>query len=159
MSEAEPAADEALRVDFYVLEGDSTGGRLKLACRVAEKAYLAGQSVLIWHTDAQELAQLDVLLWTFSDRAFVPHERLERPDAPCEAPVRLLAGAPDGPAATAAVDIIINLAAEMPPSLRMTRRVAEILDGDPARRQAGRARFKAYRELGASPATHSIKPD
>jgi DNA polymerase III subunit chi len=151
----EPAgATPALRVDFYVLEAASSTGRLKLACRVAEKAYLAGQSVLIWHTDPVELAQVDTLLWTFSDRSFVPHELLPRPDAPAEAPVLLLAGSP--PAAP--MDIIINLEPQMPP-VQLTRRVAEIVDGEESRRQAGRARFKAYRDLGVTPAHHAITAD
>jgi DNA polymerase-3 subunit chi len=156
MDSDEPAgAESALRVDFYVLETTEPVARLKLACRVAEKAYLAGHSVLIWHTDPRELAELDTLLWTFNDRSFVPHELLTRADAPCEAPVRLQsAGAPPGP-----VDIIINLAADVPPFLPLTRRVAEILDGEEGRRQAGRARFKAYRDLGVTPAHHAIKGD
>jgi len=149
------AAEPALRVDFYVLEATAPQARLKLACRVAEKAYLAGQSVLIWHTDRQELAELDTLLWTFSDRSFVPHELLSSADAPCAAPVRLLAGSP--PALPA--DIIINLAAEVPPSLALTRRVAEIVGGGEERLQAGRVRFRAYRELGVTPEHHSIKGD
>jgi DNA polymerase III subunit chi len=149
----EPAEEPGLRVDFYVLEAAAPAARLKLACRVAEKAYLAGQSVLIWHTDRQELAELDTMLWTFSDRSFVPHELLPDGDAPSAAPVRLLAGSPPA----AAVDIIINLATDMPPGLALTRRVAEIIDGDEGRRQAGRVRFRAYRELGLTPAHHTIK--
>ena len=50
------------------------GARLKLACKLAEKAYLASQSVLVWHTDRGELEALDELLWTFADGSFVPHE-------------------------------------------------------------------------------------
>ena len=41
---------DTLRVDFYVLEEASSAGRLKLACRLAEKAYLAAQVALVWHT-------------------------------------------------------------------------------------------------------------
>jgi DNA polymerase-3 subunit chi len=57
------------------------------------------------------------------------------------------------------MDIIINLAAGVPPFLPLTRRVAEILDGEEGRRQAGRTRFKVYRELGVTPAHHAIKGD
>jgi hypothetical protein len=32
--------------------------------------------------------------------------------------------------------------------------VVEIVDADPARRQAGRLRFKDYRTLGVEPVTH-----
>lgn len=143
---------DALRVDFYVLEEASSAGRLKLACRLAEKAYLAAQVALVWHTDAQELKAFDDLLWTFMDGSFVPHEMLTAGASSDDVPVLLSAGTP--PPRT--VDIIINLAAEVPACLGLTRRVAEIIDGDDSRRRAGRARFKAYRDLGIQPASHNV---
>jgi len=143
---------DTLRVDFYVLEEASSAGRLKLACRLAEKAYLASQVALVWHTDAQELKAFDDLLWTFMDGSFVPHEMLIAGTAIDDVPVLLSTGAP--PPRT--VDIIINLAPEVPACLGQTRRVAEIIDGDDARRRAGRARFKAYRDLGIQPASHNV---
>jgi DNA polymerase-3 subunit chi len=143
------------RVDFYILEGPSAAARLKLACKLAEKAYLASQSVLVWHTDLAELKAFDDMLWTFSDGSFVPHEPLSGTVAPGDAPVLLSAGTPP----SANIDIIINLAPDLPPCLSHTRRVAEIIDGDDTRRRAGRARFKAYRELGVQPASHNIRSE
>jgi DNA polymerase-3 subunit chi len=143
---------QATRVDFYVIDEASPAQRLRLACRVAEKAYLANQSVLIWHTDAQELKSLDDMLWTFSDRSFVPHEMLAAPGTR-EAPVVLSAGTT--PALS--IDLIINLASEVPPFLDQARRIAEIIDGDETRRLAGRARWSAYRERGLQPTHHSIR--
>ena len=143
---------DALRVDFYVLEEASSTGRLKLACRLAEKAYLAAQVALVWHTDPQELEAFDDLLWTFMDGSFVPHEMLAAGTAVDDVPVLLSAGTPP----ESPVDIIINLAPEVPACLGQTRRVAEIIDGDEARRRAGRARFKAYRDLGIQPASHNV---
>ena len=67
---------QGLRVDFYILDESSAAARLKLACRLAEKAYLAAQTALVWHTDAEELKAFDDLLWTFMDGSFVPHEML-----------------------------------------------------------------------------------
>ena len=143
------------RVDFYVLDQDSAAGRLKLACKLAEKAYLTAQSVLVWHTDPDELRGFDDLLWTFNDGSFVPHEALPANGMLSESPVQLSSGV----ALSANVDIIINLAPDLPPFLARTRRVAEIIDGDDQRRRAGRARFKAYRELGVQPASHNIRGD
>lgn len=147
------AADQPPRVDFYVMEGAAAAARLKVACRLAEKAYLASQRTLIWHTDRAELEALDELLWTFADGSFVPHEWLTSNQA--EAPVLLSAGSP--PAAV--FDFVINLAADPPPFLPLARRIAEIIDGDEGRRRAGRARFKAYRELGIQPATHTLRTE
>jgi DNA polymerase-3 subunit chi len=143
------------RVDFYILEGPSAAARLKLACKLAEKAYLSSQSVLVWHTDAAELSAFDDMLWTFSDGSFVPHEFLSPTAAPEDAPILLSSGMPP----SASVDIIINLAPDLPPCLSHTHRVAEIIDGDDVRRRAGRARFKAYRELGVQPASHNIRSE
>lgn len=153
-SPASSAADGKLRVDFYVIEDAAPAARLKVACRLAEKAYLASQRTLVWHVDRAELETFDTLLWTFTDGSFVPHEWLTSNAAP-EAPVLLGAGT----APAVAFDFVINLAAEPPPFLRLTRRVAEIVDGDEGRRRAGRARFKAYRELGIEPASHPLRAE
>ncbi|HET9108054.1 MAG TPA: DNA polymerase III subunit chi [Steroidobacteraceae bacterium] len=146
------AADQRPRVDFYVMEG-TAAARLRVACRLAEKAYLASQRTLIWHTDRAELEALDELLWIFADGSFVPHEWLTSNQA--QAPVLLSAGSPP----EAAFDFVINLAADPPPFLPLARRIAEIIDGDEERRRAGRARFKAYRELGIQPATHTLRTE
>lgn len=161
----EAQGPEGLRVDFYILDESSATARLKLACRLAEKAYLAAQTALVWHTDAEELKAFDDMLWTFMDGSFVPHEMLtvtterlarESPAGSAsseETPVLLSAGT----APPADVDIIINLAPDVPGCLSRTKRIAEIIDGDDSRRRAGRARFKAYRDLGIQPASHNIR--
>ncbi len=122
-------ATQPLRVDFYVIEDSAGHARLSLACKLAEKAYLAQQSVLVWHTDPDELRSFDDMLWTFRDGSFVPHETLAQ-DA--LAPIQLSAGTPP----QAPVDLVINLAAAVPPCLAQSRRVIEIIDGDEGRRRA-----------------------
>jgi DNA polymerase III subunit chi len=110
--------------------------------------------VLVWHTEVEELREFDELLWTFSDGSFVPHEPLAANGFEA-APVLLSAGtAPPG-----AVDVLVNLAADVPSCLGSALRVAEFIDGDPERRQAGRTRFRAYKERGLQPATHNLRSD
>jgi DNA polymerase III subunit chi len=145
-------SEAALRVDFYVLEEPSNPARLKVACRLAEKAYLASQTALVWHSDAEELKAFDELLWTFMDGSFVPHEVLSTGGSANEAPVLLSAGTPP----SAKFDVLINLSPDIPSCLSQARRVAEVIDGDKGRRRAGRERFKAYRDLGIQPASHNI---
>ncbi len=139
-----------LRVDFYIIDDVGGNARLGLACRLAEKAYLAAQSVLIWHTDPTELKALDELLWTFRDGSFIPHEMLGAEAGTGEAPILLSAGA-----MPAGRDIIINLAPAIP-ELAQSKRVIEIIDGDEGRRKAGRARWEAYRKRGVQPASHNL---
>src|SRR4030081_3644225 len=109
---------QGLRVDFYILDESSAAARLKVACRLAEKAYLAAQVALVWHTDAQELRAFDDMLWTFMDGSFVPHEMLTAGASSNETPVLLSAGI----APPCMVDIIINLAPDVPTCLAQTRR-------------------------------------
>ena len=56
----------AVRIDFYVLEANATDGRLRLACKIIDRAYRSGHSVYLWTRDDQESGLLDDLLWTFS---------------------------------------------------------------------------------------------
>ena len=51
---------------------------------------------------------------------------------------------------------IVNLAAAAPPGVERAQRVIEIIDAEPARRQAGRERFKQYRAMGIEPTTHKV---
>jgi len=148
---ATSGAPAALRVDFYVMESTAPRDRLRTACRVVEKAYLAGHTVLVWHTDLAELREFDELLWTFADGTFVPHEGITGAGF-SSAPVLLTSGdtPPDG------FDVLVNLAAEVPSCVASARRVAEFIDGDAERRQAGRARFRAYKERGWVPVTHNL---
>jgi DNA polymerase-3 subunit chi len=152
MESPEPAGAPS-GVTFYVLDEASSSARLRLACRITEKAFRAGQSVLIWHTDATELATLDELLWTFGDdRSFIPHERIV-PGAVCEAPVLLTTSV----APEAGIDVLINLAPAVPRIAARATRIVEIIDGEPTRREAGRLRFKAYREQGLQPVSHNVR--
>ncbi len=49
----------AERADFYVLEGSDARERLRFACRVIAKAVDADMRVLVWCSDAAELAAFD----------------------------------------------------------------------------------------------------
>lgn len=145
------------QVDFYILQGTDPAERLRLACRLVEKAYHAGQSTLVRLDDDASLESFDTLLWTFSERAFVPHDRLTATATPPGAPVMLAAGAIE--ATPAGFDVLVDLALAHDPVAAIPDRLIEIIDGDDARRRRGRERFRAYRERGWSPSTHTIDPD
>jgi DNA polymerase-3 subunit chi len=140
------------RVDFYVLAGNDARDRLKFACRIIDKAFNAELRVLVWSEDAATLTSVDDLLWTFAQDSFVPHEALT-PESNWEDSPVLLSGKalPPSPA-----DVIVNLGATVPPGIEQVARVIEIIDGDESRRQAGRVRFKQYRDKGVEPTTHNL---
>jgi DNA polymerase-3 subunit chi len=139
------------RVEFYVLNGSDARARLVYACRLAEKAFQLEQRVSMLTDSEADAAQLDDLLWTFRDRSFVPHERQEADREP-ETPVVI---AFRGQAA-AHRDLLINLGSTVPPALGDYVRIAEIVDADPGRRQAGRERYRYYVDQGLKPDTHKI---
>jgi len=141
------------RVDFYVLNGAGPKQRLRFACRLAEKAYLKDLRVVILSETAGDAKVVDDLLWTFSDRSFVPHqlcwdEHSGDPDTPVHLTHALEAAGP--------ADLLVNLSDRLPSGLERFARVAEILDADPERRRLGRERFKSYRERKLTLETHQL---
>lgn len=141
------------RVDFYVLKGTAPKDRRTLACRLAEKAYLKNLSVILLGASAEEAKALDDLLWTFSDRSFVPHRYLEGDDIEAAAePVRLTASLQG----VGSADLLVNLSDRLPADLARYARIAEIIDADPERRRLGRERFKSYREHKLVLETHQL---
>ena len=140
------------QIRFYTLKNRGGPHRLRHACLLTEQAYLAGERVLVWLDDASQMEHFDQLLWTFSDGAFVPHEPLAAEPAASTVPVQLHAGeALDERVLAGRFNTLVNL--HTAPAIDALRfdRVLEVIDGDAPTREAGRARFRFYREAGASP--------
>jgi DNA polymerase-3 subunit chi len=137
-------------IRFYTLKDAGGTTRLRQACLLTEQAYLAGERVLLWVDDAAELARLDDLLWSFGDRSFVPHEVLAGDPATAQAPVLLHSGAMAQDVAAAMPTLVTLRTEPQPETLRFTR-VIEIVDAEPGCRNAGRARFRWYRDQGVTP--------
>ena len=139
-------------VEFHTLAEASDTARLKGACQLIEKAFLGGERVLVWLEDEPALTAFDNLLWTFGDRSFVPHEMLGAEPARSEVPVQLSAAPalPDAALAAGFQTLVTLRTQPAAASLRFPK-VIEIIDADPARREAGRQRFRFYREQGVTP--------
>jgi DNA polymerase-3 subunit chi len=145
-------------IDFHTLPENSRTPRMKAACQLVERAFLDGQRVLVWLQDERELAAFDDLLWTFGDRAFVPHEMLAADPAASEAPVQLFAGATLPAAALAGgFATLVALREEASADALAFERIVEVLDAAPACRAAGRNRFRFYRDRGITPQHHELK--
>jgi DNA polymerase-3 subunit chi len=137
-------------IRFYTLKDAGGTARMRQACVLAEQAWMAGDRVLLWLAGTDELARCDDLLWTFGDRSFVPHEMLAADPAASEAPVQLHAGPlPEGIATS--FGTLITLREHPEPAALQFASVIEVLDAEPACRNAGRARFRWYREQGVTP--------
>ena len=143
------------QVDFYILGDEPAEARLRIACRIAEKAMQLDQHVFIRSSSGGEARQLDELLWTFAESSFVPHGIVGLAAASPEPFEPVLIGVDAEPAGPR-WDLLINLAEDVPEYFGRYARVAEIVDSDPARRRQGRERYKYYRDKGYKLLTHVV---
>lgn len=150
----------ATRVSFYVLSGAEPTTRLGYACRLAEKAYKLQNRIHAHAADSSMAKTLDVLLWTFRQGSFVPHEILSHDGQPrggqSASPITIGSADADGSIEPPAADLLINLADDVPAFFNRYPRIAEIIDGSPASREAGRVRHRFYRDQGLEPETHEV---
>lgn len=139
------------RVDFYVLDEQARGDKFLLACKLAEKAVGQGRRIYIHTAGAEPSRRLDDLLWTFNEESFIPHGLAEdEAGADEDTPVHIGHGqVPDNHE-----DVLINLADEVPLFFSRFQRVAEVIDRQG--REAGRERFRFYRDRGYELNTHNI---
>lgn len=141
------------RIDFYVLPGSAAADLHRLACRLADKAYQRRLKAFVNASDAAAAAAIDELLWTFRDQSFVPHARHDEAGADAGRQAVLIGAAAEP---TSHLDLLINLAPEVPPFFSRFERVAELIDADDGRRRAGRERFRFYRDRGYPIETHKL---
>ena len=143
----------ATKVDFYTLGEPDRRARLITACRLAEKAYDQGLRVAVRTGSAAETAEFDELLWTFSDRSFVPHVVWPtEPDVVAATPV--VVGSSSLPASHR--DVLINLAPDAPADFSAYARICEVVGGDEDAKKAGRHRWRTYRDAGCAPEAHPL---
>ena len=141
------------RVDFYVLKSSTAKQRWTFACRLTEKAYLRDLKVVLLGDTLAEVEAIDALLWTFSERSFVPHDIHRGQPSEGSAPAVQLTQDLDS---VGSADLLVNLSARLPARLDKFARVAEIIDADDERRRLGRERFRAYRDLKLAVETHQL---
>jgi DNA polymerase III subunit chi len=126
------------RVDFHTNIADPLG----YACRLARKAYQAGQPLVVLG-DPPTLREFDERLWTFSALDFIPHCMADSTLAD-QTPVVLAADLERAPHYA----ILLNLAAEVPSQFARFERLLEVVGNDADTLAAGRTRYRFYRDRG-----------
>lgn len=139
---------QAPRIDFYLLATDAADARESFCCRLTEKAYRQGYRVFILTGDTALTRALDLHLWTFRAGSFVPHAVAGQAD---DEPVVIGEQPP-----SAAIDLLINLAAQCPDHWQRFSRIAEIATKQTDSLQLARERFRCYRDAGAQPTYHRL---
>lgn len=132
------------RVQFY----HNTADPLGLACAFIARAYGSGRKVALRLADEHTARQADLLLWSFEPLSFVPHVLADHPLAP-ETPV--VVGHARAEPAWPHQDLLLNLAADLPPGVDAFRRVVEIVGQSEAERMPARMRWAEYKRRGLVP--------
>jgi len=139
------------RVDFYLLDQATEGGRDAAVCKLAHKAFRLGHRIYILTANHESAQRLDRLLWTFSAGSFIPHGL---PGQTANADLPVLVGQEEPPAAFE--DVLITLAPEVPECFSRFQRVAEVVGGGEDDKTLARGRFRFYRDRGYTLQTHKI---
>lgn len=135
------------RIDFH----SNVPNKLAYACRLVRKARAAQCKIVLLGKDRNELAQLDQLLWTFSEQDFLPHARAGDPLA-AQTPVILT----DSEAVELPHHhVLINLSGNTPEHFARFERMFEIISSEEADKAAGRDRYRFYKERGY-PLSHFV---
>jgi len=127
------------RIDFYT----NAEPKLQVACQLAAKAVRQSLRVLIYAPEETLAHAIDKLLWTFPATGFLPH-CMARDALATETPI-LIAQTSE---ASAHDQVLLNLAPGSPESFSRFQRLIEIVGVEPADRQAGRERYRYYRDRG-----------
>lgn len=140
------------RIDFAFGAND----RLRAACQVARKRYLAGQTLVVYCSEGDRLSAFDRLLWAFDDTSFVPHVLASDPLA-AVTPVVLTAAPPVAEAMHEAEPRwLMNLDDNCPPGYDAFPRVLEIVTTDASDVLAARQRWRAYQTAGHALHAHDL---
>jgi DNA polymerase III subunit chi len=135
------------RIDFH----SNVPDKLAYACRLARKAYAAGNRIVLMTDDATQLTELDGMMWTFSATDFLPH--VPAGDALASATPIILADSDD--AELPHRELLVNLSRRIPAGVDSFQRVIEVISADAADAAAGRQRYVAYKQQNY-PLTHFV---
>ncbi|MBN9409290.1 MAG: DNA polymerase III subunit chi [Burkholderiales bacterium] len=128
--------------------------KLSYACRLLRKATGSGARVVVTGS-AEQLGQLDQMLWTFGALEFVPHCR-------AGASAELLARTPvvlaSQPAQAPHAQVLLNLGDAVPEEFGRFERLIEVVTHDEDDRGLARRRWKHYADRGYAIVRHDLKP-
>lgn len=126
--------------------------KLAYSCRLLRKAWGSGARVVVT-ADADMLARLDQLLWTFSPLEFVPHCHLSAAPSTVSVTPVLLAGSLE---ACPHHEVLVNLGHQVPAGFERFERFIELVTLADDDRAAARSRWKHYADRGYAMKRHDL---
>jgi DNA polymerase-3 subunit chi len=123
-------------IDFYFNAVD----RLQVACRLIGRALRQNLHLLVYAPDPAIAGRIGELLRSLPAASAVPIASQAGVDA----------GAPQG------CELLLNLGADCPPHFERFARLLEVVSLDEREKQAGRSRYRFYRERGYRIVNHDL---
>lgn len=136
-------------VGFYVVQSSEPGQRLRVAARLADKAFQRGHRIFINASDETQACELDELLWHFRPASFLPHGLHGQ-----EHSETISIGWGQEP--DTHNDLLINLQLEIPSFFSRFQRVAEVVTQEPISLAALRKSWTFYNERGYQLEKHDL---
>ncbi|MDN3640657.1 DNA polymerase III subunit chi [Simiduia curdlanivorans] len=134
------------KIDFLSSQEADAEARLRLVCRVAQKALRSGEEVFIACANAEQAALLDSLLWSFEPESFIPHANFTGEPAiqKAKAPVLLSHGEDCGEHH----GVLINLRSPAPAFFSRFERLFELIVQTPEVLTETRTNWSYYKSRG-----------
>jgi len=136
-------------VGFYVMQTSDPGQRLRVAARLADKAFQRGHRIFINATDEAQATEINELLWSFRPASFLPHGLHGQEH--CETIAIGWGQEPNNHN-----DLLINLQLEIPSFFSRFARVAEVVTQEPDSLAALRKSWTFYKERGYQLEKHDL---
>ena len=136
-------------VGFYVVQTSDPGQRLRVAARLADKAFQRGHRIFINATDEAQATEINELLWSFRPASFLPHGLHGQEHS--ESIAIGWGQEPDNHN-----DLLINLQLEIPSFFSRFARVAEVVTQEPDSLAALRKSWTFYKERGYQLEKHDL---
>ena len=140
-----------LKVDFYILESNDEQSRMKTVCRLADKVQRMGHKILVLTADSNQSTKLDELMWTYSQSSFLPHAIFDESQPFQDQQPVLIHHQPIRQKS----QVLINLQ-QQTPDTSSYQRLVEIVNQNELIRNAGRQKYRAYKDMNFEINTHKI---
>jgi len=151
------------RIDFYILSTSSADDRIRMVCKLIDKATAQGQRVFVHSNDRPLLESLHTSLGDFSSERLITHQLVDenasiRDSITDENRVyeefEQVTLSSSDPARTDAV--LINLSSSVPVFFSRFERTLEVVDRQELIRLEGRNRYRFYQERGYPLQHHNL---
>jgi DNA polymerase III subunit chi len=140
-----------VRVDFYVIEDEHEEALVRVASRLLAKAYAGGLRAWVLCADEHAASTLDTYLWTYKDNSFLPHSIAGEAPEGLNPPIQISTNSmPEDNS----FNLLLNLRETTPENYEVFERVLDVVAHNA--KDAGRARYRAYREQGLELHKHAI---